>query len=83
VLGPILWNIPEERGGGQDKAIEAYEKGLQAARKLNGTPRDPLDPSWGKPELLMSLAWSNLNRTTPDLNAAEKYARSSLALVPS
>jgi hypothetical protein len=82
VLGPILWNIPPERGGGQDQAIENYQKGLEAARKLKDTLGDPLDPSWGEPELLMSLAWSNLNRTAPDLNAADQYARSALALVP-
>jgi tetratricopeptide (TPR) repeat protein len=82
VLGPILWNIPPERGGGHDQAIENYQKGLEAARKLKDTPGDPLDPSWGEPELLMSLAWSNLNRTSPDLNAADKYAHSALALVP-
>jgi len=82
VLGPILWNIPAERGGGQDKAIENYQKGLESARKLKGSASAPLDPSWGEPELLMSLAWSSLNRTTPDLNAADQYAHSALALVP-
>jgi hypothetical protein len=82
VLGPILWNIPPERGGGQDKAIESYLKGLEAARKSKTTPSDPLEPSWGEPELLMSLAWSSLNRATPDLNAADQYAHSALALVP-
>ena len=30
----------------------------------------------------MSLAWSNLNRTTPDLKAAEQYAQAALKLVP-
>jgi hypothetical protein len=30
----------------------------------------------------MSLGWSELNRTTADLDAAEKHARSALALVP-
>jgi hypothetical protein len=82
VLGPILWNTPVERGGGQDKAIENYLKGLKSARKLKGTVSDPLEPSWGEPELLMNLAWSQLNRTTPDVNAADQYAHSSLALVP-
>jgi hypothetical protein len=82
VLGPILWNIPPERGGGQDKAIESYLKGLEAARKSKATPSDPLEPSWGEPELLMSLAWSSLNRASPDLNAADQYAHSALALVP-
>jgi hypothetical protein len=82
VLGPMVWNTPPERGGGQAKAIEQYEKGLAAMRKYKGVASDPLEPSWGEPELLMSLAWSNLNRTTPDLNAAEQYAHSALELVP-
>jgi hypothetical protein len=30
----------------------------------------------------MSLAWSNLNRTTPDLNAAEQDAQAALKIVP-
>jgi hypothetical protein len=82
VLGPILWNIPPGRGGGQDKAIESYLKGLEASRKLKGSVTDTLEPSWGEPELLMSLAWSSLNRAAPDPNAADQYAHSALALVP-
>jgi hypothetical protein len=82
VLGPIYWNIPAERGGGQAKAMETYEKGLETIRSHNNASGDPLDPSWGEPELLMSLAWSNLNRSTPDLKAAEQSAQSALALVP-
>jgi len=82
VLGPILWNTPAERGGGQDKAIESYLKGLESARKVKRTVTDSLEPSWGEPELLMSLAWSSLNRATPDVNAADQYAHSALALVP-
>jgi hypothetical protein len=82
VLGPIYWNIPVERGGGQAKAMDAYEKGLETLRTHKNATNDPLEPTWGEPELLMSLAWSNLNRTTPDLNSAEKYAQSALALVP-
>src|SRR5580693_9772017 len=65
VLGPIRWSSPPERGGGQDKAFEIYNKGLEAVRNQKRDTSDPLDPSWGEPELLMSLAWSNLNRTTP------------------
>ena len=30
----------------------------------------------------MSLAWSNLNRATPDLTAAENYAKAALQIVP-
>ena len=82
VLGPVYWNIPPDRGGGQVKAMEAYEKGLETIRSHKNATTDPLDPSWGEPELLMSLAWSNLNRSTPNLDAAEQNARSALALVP-
>lgn len=80
VLGPIQWNTPAERGGGQDRAMETYQTGLEAVRKQQAS--DPLEPTWGEPELLMSLAWSHLNRTTPDLNAAERYAQTALKMVP-
>jgi uncharacterized protein YciI len=82
VLGPVRWSSPPERGGGQDKAFEIYNKGLEAVRNQKRGVADPLEPSWGEPELLMSLAWSNLNRTTPDLKAADQYAQSALKLVP-
>jgi hypothetical protein len=82
VLGGNLWYTPPERGGGQAKAIELYEKGLEVIRNHKTEGADPLDPSWGEPELMVNLAWSNLNRTTPDLKAAEQYARSALELVP-
>lgn len=82
VLGPNLWRTPPERGGGQDKAIESYQKALKTAHEQWTKASDPLTPSWGEPELLMSLAWSNLNRNTSDLAAAEQYARSALAIVP-
>jgi hypothetical protein len=82
VIGPIVWNIPAERGGGQDKAIEGYLKGLEIVHKVKGATGETLDPKWGEPELLMSLAWSNLNRSTADPKTAEQYARSALALVP-
>jgi uncharacterized protein YciI len=82
VLGPIRWSSPPERGGGQDKAFEGYNRGLEAIRNQKRDASDPLEPSWGEPELLMSLAWSNLNRTTPDLNAAEQDAQAALKMVP-
>jgi len=82
VLGPIRWSSPPERGGGQDKAFEIYNKGLEAVRHQKPGVVDPLEPSWGEPELLMNLAWSNLNRTTPDLEAADRYAQAALKLVP-
>jgi hypothetical protein len=82
VLGPMRWSSPPERGGGQDKAFEGYNRGLEAIRNQKRDASDPLDPSWGEPELLMSLAWSNLSRTTPDLNAAEQDAQAALKVVP-
>jgi hypothetical protein len=82
VLGPVYWNIPPDRGGGQAKAMEAYQKGLETIRSHKDATTNPLDPSWGEPELLMSLAWSNLNRVPADLDAAEQNAQSALVLVP-
>lgn len=82
VMGPNYWSTPPESGGSQAKAMELYQKGLESIRKNKSSSTDPLNPSWGEPELLMNLAWSSLNRTTPDLPAAEQYARSALQLVP-
>jgi hypothetical protein len=65
----------------QEKAIATYAMGLAEARRVR-KPSDALDPTWGEPELLMNLAWSNLNRISRDLAAAESYARSALMLVP-
>ena len=81
VHGPILWNSPPERGGGEDKAIQNYQHGLEACSKTK-TSDDPLEPSWGKPELMMSLAYSYLNGNSVDVNAAERYARNALEIVP-
>ncbi len=81
VRGPILWNSPPERGGGQDKAIQNYQRGLEVCSKIK-TSDDPLEPSWGKPELMMSLAYCYLNENSADVNAAERYARNALEIVP-
>jgi tetratricopeptide (TPR) repeat protein len=81
VRGPILWNTPTDRGGGQDKAIENYQHGLEVFSKIKPS-NDPLEPSWGKPELMMSLAYSYLNIRPGDLNAAEHYAQEALEIVP-
>ena len=81
VHGPILWNSPPERGGGQDKAIQNYQRGLEVCSKIK-TSDDPLEPSWGKPELMMSLAYCYLNANSADVNAAERYARNALEIVP-
>jgi tetratricopeptide (TPR) repeat protein len=82
VRGPILWNTPPERGGGEDKAMQNFEHGLEICSKLKPS-EDPLEPSWGKPELLMNLAYGYLNaKANPDLDAAERYARNALKIVP-
>ncbi len=82
VRGPQLWWIPADKGGGKQAAVANYEQGLEFARKQRGSTPDPLDPAWGEPELLMSLAWSHLNLATPNPAAAEDYAKQALALVP-
>jgi hypothetical protein len=65
-----------------EKAQATYAKGAALAREQKGRVTDPLDPSWGEPENLMSLAWCSLHKTTPDPQQAEAYARQALALVP-
>jgi len=81
VIGANRFWAPRDRGGSQEKAIETYQMGLASARKQK-PPADPLEPSWGEPELLMNLAWTKLNATDRDVAAAEKYAREALAKVP-
>ena len=81
--GPTVWHTPVEQGGGPEKVIAMYEKGLEVARQRNLTAtHDPLEPSWGEPELLMGLAWAKVNGPAPDVDAAERYAQSALKLVP-
>ena len=81
VFGPNVFITPPERGGGQEKAIEMYEKGLELSRKIKAS-EDRLEPSWGEPELLMNLAYSNLNKDKPDVSTAERQARAALEIVP-
>jgi len=81
VMGPILFHTPPEKGGGIDKVIENNERGLAICSQLK-PPADKLEPSWGKPELLMSLAYEHMTKTPPELDKAEKNARDALAIVP-
>lgn len=81
VMGPILWNTPVDRGGGFDKAVANYEHGLEICSKLKA-PDDPLEPSWGEPELMMNLAYTYLQKNPPDVEAAERMGRGALELVP-
>lgn len=83
VLGANYWYYtPERNGPDHARALQTYQTGLELARKARGTVIDPLEPSWGEPELLMNLAWANLHADVPDLTAADRYAHSALELVP-
>ena len=81
VMGPILWYTPVERGGGIDKVIENYQHGLEVISKTKPST-DNLEPSWGKPELMMSLAYIEFSKTPPNLEAAERTTRAALEIVP-
>jgi hypothetical protein len=87
VYGPSQWYAPpgtpaDEVARRQATAIVTYERGLELARRQRHDAHDPLEPSWAEAELLMSLAWSSLNRATPDPRSAEAYAERALAIVP-
>jgi len=81
VMGPILFYTPPEKGGGLDKAIESNERGVNICSQLK-PPADKLEPSWGKPELLMTLAYEYMTKNPPELDKAEKNARAALEIVP-
>ncbi len=83
----VLWvegtnQFYSREDGAQGRAIATYERALALARSPGVAPSDPLQPSWGEPELLMNLAFANLHKTAPDRAAAKRYAESALALVP-
>lgn len=87
VLGQVLWRTPPGSSADQilarhEEVIASYVRALNAMRKDADTGSSELDPRWGEPELLMSLAWSSLNKAAPDVAAAERYAREALARVP-
>jgi len=81
VLGPILFYQARSSGTVLQTVIENYQQGLQHCPE-SASATDKLQPSWGRPELLMSLAYTYLNDTPPDLEAAERNARGALELVP-
>lgn len=87
VLGQAEWRTPsgwprERVLAHQERVIASYLRALELVRARGLPGRDDLEPRWGEPELLMNLAWSNLNKVTPDLSAAERHAREALRLVP-
>ncbi|HEX8898227.1 MAG TPA: hypothetical protein VF751_05980 [Chthoniobacterales bacterium] len=81
VLGPVLFYTPPEKGGGVDKVIENYERGLAICSQPK-PPADNLEPSWGKPELLMSVAYAYMNKKPPELDKAKKNAQAALEIIP-
>ena len=78
--GQLLWT-PPQFGGDRAKALETYRRGLAAARATR-TSSDPLTPTWGEPEILMTLAFAYSTFEPFDYPRAEAYAREALALVP-
>jgi hypothetical protein len=80
VMGPIIRRSPPEQGGGLDGAIANYKRGLEICAKTKPNP-DPLEPSWGKAELMMSLAFGYLSKNPPDTEEAERNARGALDIV--
>ncbi|MFI5120158.1 MAG: hypothetical protein ACHQM4_07090 [Thermoanaerobaculia bacterium] len=75
---------PPPYGGNTARGLATYRRGLTAARQeaLSPTPREPWAPSWGAPELLMSLAYVHTYGANPDLAVARAYADGALAMVP-
>jgi len=88
VRGPMEWFTP--KGSPEDmldahqaRSIATYRRALEG---LPGTLRsgpEPLRPTWGEPELHMSLGWAYSKKRVPDLAQAELHARKALELVPS
>jgi hypothetical protein len=87
IHGANQYYTPPERGGGQALGLATYARALELARtqsrdRRRAAAKHPLEPRWGEAELLMALAFGNLNCATPDVAAAERYAKAALALVP-
>jgi hypothetical protein len=79
VRGGAFLFAPPAYGGSVERAIEIYNNQVEASGPL--TPNSPL-PDWGEPEALMSLAYAEMVKSTPDLNAATGDARAALTLQP-
>lgn len=82
VRGPMLWYLPESKGGGQAKAFEAYEVGLKLTAAPTKRDSDSVTPTWGEAELLMNRAWSRFNASPRQIAGADADARHALKLVP-
>jgi hypothetical protein len=71
---------PPEYGGNVQRAQETYRRMSEVSPAVSDTG-SPL-PDWGKPEALMSLAYSYLSQKPPDLDAASEAAHAALRLQP-
>jgi hypothetical protein len=78
VLGASLWSRPAAAGGNRAAALDTYRRGLQIIAHNRNVAHASLAPSWGEAELLMSLSWSSLHQTPPDLDEADRYAQLAL-----
>ncbi len=84
-----MW-IPASAGGGRERALATFDRGLAAARAAAGrvTAADAravaasLMPCWGEPELLASTAFAWSNFEPRDLPRAEQFASRALAMRP-
>ena len=88
VRGPMEWftpkGSPEEMvDARQAKSIATYHRGLEGLPGSLRSGPDSLQPTWGEPELHMSLGWAYSKKRVPDLAQAELHARKALELVPS
>jgi hypothetical protein len=74
-----LYSSPEH-GGSVQRAVEIYRRMSEVSPAVSDAS-SPL-PDWGKPEALMSLAYSHLSQKPPDLDAASEEAHAALRLQP-
>lgn len=77
--GTHFW-APAPFGEGPDAALASYFRGIAFATAQ--TPTDVIDPSWGLPELVMSVAYVSAHREKPDLFVARQFLAAALRLRP-
>lgn len=87
VRGPMEWFTPkgspeEVLDAHQARSIATYRRALEGLPATLRSGPEPLRPTWGEPELHMSLGWAYAKKRVPDLAQAELHARKALALVP-
>jgi len=84
IAGGVEMSAPPPWGGDMAKAKATYLRGLAAARResLAATAREPWVPTWGAPELLMSLAFMHTSGANTNRETARAYAEGALSMVP-